>query len=146
MPAIWSFLEVSDRPYGPWHSAYRHPWTHIPPMSWLLCRPLLPQLNLSALVPHFRVRPLFQVRLLPPGSARSFRSAYVPDKSACSGPPTPHWSVRVCAVESTYNLRRHFCPAGNVRVSPPPVYLFSGIRARKRPTDMELSDCFRVGN
>lgn len=96
MPAIWSFLEVSDRPYGPWHSAYRHPWTHIPPMSWLLCRPLLPQLNLSAPVPNFRVRPLLQVRLLPPGSARSFRSAYVPDKSACSGPPTPHWSVRVC--------------------------------------------------
>jgi len=94
-------------------------------------------------VPHFRVRPLLQVRLLPTGTP------------AHSGPPmfriSPlvqvhlrHIGSSVCAIESMYVTTSASCSAGNVRVSPPPVDRFLGIRARKRPTDVELSDCFRV--
>jgi hypothetical protein len=100
-------------------------------------------IHLCALVPRFRVRPLLQVRLLPTGSP------------AHSGPPmfriSPlvqvrlrHMSPSVCAVEPAYVTTSASCPAGNVRVSPPPVDVFSEIPARKRPTDMELSNCFRV--
>jgi hypothetical protein len=101
-----------------------------------------PPFSVAALVPRFRVRPLLQVRLLPPGTP------------VHSGTPmfriSPHDQVRlrrigpsVCAVEPSPVGARHRL-AGNVRVSPPPVYLFSGIRARKRPTDMELSNCSRA--
>lgn len=116
-------------------------------MSWLLCRPHLlpPPFNLCALVPHFRVRPLLQVRLLPPGSP------------VHSGPPTFRISplvqvrlrhtgpVRVRRRVDVRNYVDFFVLQGTFRVSPPPVDLFSGIRARKRPTDMEPTICFRAG-